>query len=529
LHLRASDTASARRGADRLEDALRIASLGGEGGRLRLLRRVALGRVAADVAPAALAVAWERAIAAAEGQQVHGSAEAASTATCAWFEDALDAHLCLALRLLCGPAPREWHWPLAVPAWRAGMSTRQALRALLSSLLARDEAPVAVPAWVAGLVEAGHAGVLLAVFEAGDEAVLRHRLDPHVPWPDPAATDALDEDEVSAMGAPRHRGPSAPVVDPSAAPRRIVAALLRAAGRSDLVRRLPPDFLPGPVRPRWHAPADLATATRTAVPATVFPGRDAMGVEHPVVAGDQALEISTHPAANESAVDAPPSVEPTRAGGIGLLLPALQRLGFPGWLDAQPTWRDTGLLQRLFAMLLARLEVDVDDPAWRLAIVPGRAVAAPDRFVAPDGWQPALLRGEGIRERGDDIGGIRSDGSGRLPLAAWRGMRPPELPPVPHAPADHAGALSIDLVAVALSAWCTALRRYLRGAVGIGLRDLVLRPAGLSITRTHLDLHYALSRGDLRLRRHGLDLDPGWLPWFGRVVSFHYGEGGGAP
>jgi len=24
------------------------------------------------------------------------------------------------------------------------------------------------------------------------------------------------------------------------------------------------------------------------------------------------------------------------------------------------------------------------------------------------------------------------------------------------------------------------------------------------------------------VRRLGLDLDPGWLPWFGRVVRFHY-------
>jgi hypothetical protein len=24
------------------------------------------------------------------------------------------------------------------------------------------------------------------------------------------------------------------------------------------------------------------------------------------------------------------------------------------------------------------------------------------------------------------------------------------------------------------------------------------------------------------VRRAGLDVDPGWLPWFGRVVNFHF-------
>jgi hypothetical protein len=31
-----------------------------------------------------------------------------------------------------------------------------------------------------------------------------------------------------------------------------------------------------------------------------------------------------------------------------------------------------------------------------------------------------------------------------------------------------------------------------------------------------------LEAADLRLRRAGLDSDPGWVPWFGRIVSFHF-------
>jgi hypothetical protein len=42
------------------------------------------------------------------------------------------------------------------------------------------------------------------------------------------------------------------------------------------------------------------------------------------------------------------------------------------------------------------------------------------------------------------------------------------------------------------------------------------------VNRTDLDVTLPLELADIRGRRVGLDLDPGWLPWFGRVVRFHY-------
>ena len=92
--------------------------------------------------------------------------------------------------------------------------------------------------------------------------------------------------------------------------------------------------------------------------------------------------------------------------------------------------------------------------------------------------------------------------------------------PTTDSPAD-------SIVALATRAWLTACRRWLRRHAGIGIADLVQRPAELAATPTHLDLFFTLAQADLRLRRPGLDLDPGWLPWFGRVVSFHYRPGRG--
>jgi hypothetical protein len=66
------------------------------------------------------------------------------------------------------------------------------------------------------------------------------------------------------------------------------------------------------------------------------------------------------------------------------------------------------------------------------------------------------------------------------------------------------------------------LRRYCR----ISLRSLIQRPGRVVMTVTHWDVIFDLNQIDLRLRRIALDSDPGWVPWLGRVVQFHYDSEG---
>src|SRR6185503_18490440 len=76
-----------------------------------------------------------------------------------------------------------------------------------------------------------------------------------------------------------------------------------------------------------------------------------------------------------------------------------------------------------------------------------------------------------------------------------------------------------------LDSWLTAMRRWSRRYARIGLRDLVCRPGRISVTNTHIDAVFDHRVADVRIRKAGLDLDPGWIPWLGRVVSFHYQYG----
>jgi hypothetical protein len=72
--------------------------------------------------------------------------------------------------------------------------------------------------------------------------------------------------------------------------------------------------------------------------------------------------------------------------------------------------------------------------------------------------------------------------------------------------------------------WTTAVRRWCRRQARQGLHALIRRPGRVHISRTHLGARFNLPQIDVRLRRLALDVDPGWVPWIGRVVQFSYLE-----
>lgn len=64
--------------------------------------------------------------------------------------------------------------------------------------------------------------------------------------------------------------------------------------------------------------------------------------------------------------------------------------------------------------------------------------------------------------------------------------------------------------------------RYLRRHGHVSLRQLIHRPGRVVLSRSHWDVVFDIDQTDLRLRRLALDSDPGWVPWLGKVVQFHF-------
>jgi hypothetical protein len=177
---------------------------------------------------------------------------------------------------------------------------------------------------------------------------------------------------------------------------------------------------------------------------------------------------------------------PTQCGGLLFLLPVLQGLGLPQWCDDDQA--SAAIARRILAAAVTRLRVPVEDAAWEItrSQVDWPTVTA----KAPAIWSGAVLR----------------------------------APTSQHHIELRQALMSASTLDQQAQVWLTAARRWLRRRAGIGLASLVLRPARLGHTATHLDMHFYVNDVDMRVRRAGLDIDPGWLPWFGRIVTYHYQE-----
>jgi hypothetical protein len=166
----------------------------------------------------------------------------------------------------------------------------------------------------------------------------------------------------------------------------------------------------------------------------------------------------------------------THAAGLFFLLNALERLGIAQALASGLAAACPDFLARVLERMAVLAGTAIDDPVlmWVAAL---RGGAADDSaFSCRLGWQPSNLNFSH-----DSV------------------------------PAEYL-----------LRVWVLAVRRWCWRTGRITVREIVTRPGVFTVNRTDLDVSLPLDQIDIRIRRIGLDLDPGWLPWFGRVVRFHY-------
>lgn len=505
LSIRAPDAALVRRGAFLIEDALRTASLPGDGGGLLLLRRLRLPPFSPAASAQQVAQRLEaqcRAAAVVDGVMADDAALAGAPAV--RFADALAAHITLTRLILGGYSGRAWCWPLVVKDYRPGLSLGPALRALALSLAALPEAPAAVPRWTAHLVAqaAGVVTALLAALDAEDVQRLQQacggalgrdagvrpaqwqtaldasarrfgREDGRHRWL--AGVAVLCGVEVVSYGNPLQfeaaQGHWPPDIEqPPPRP--------DDAGRADFAGALDPQHAAAATAPPVRDPASEVGPQRApvgvaasesspdAAPAPTAPIVESAAPTVELAALQGAVAAARSTAAPAASADGEATADAragqidrdaeaaTAAGGLLFLVPLLTQLGLPAALADASARGD--LPPRIFAILLRRLSIVDADPAWQLCEA---------RLLVDAGADRDALR------------------------------------------------------------WLAACRRHLRLQLGIGLYSLVCRAAKMRITATHADVRLPIDAVDVRIRRAGLDLDPGWVAWLGRVVRFHYGQG----
>jgi len=485
----------------KLEDALRCATLPDAGARVLLVRRLDLGPIAPGASPQSLSLLLEQRVAAVGGTWVHGADPDADRADFVFFRDGLEARCELALRLARAAPSTAWYWPLAVPEFKPEEGVSANLRRIALSIAGLPEAPSALPAWITRLTAAGAAPALARSIGPVEAAVLLRaarlsanasrsgaiRIVPLRQAPLPSTAREVDD----AEPLPHQKDDPAFAALPAWA-----QSLARAGG---FVPRVVSDV------PAVHAvKARSAHAPNQAgIEPTLQKRRDAETAPAPADAAQTEIKGAAErafDAANdirtEAAPELPPSARPfndaapSACGGLLFLLPVLHRLGYAAWAETLAEGSPLQIVQQLFSLVLRRLDVPADDPAWSFV---GTSRTVGVDYVDVDA--PAIWRSP--------------------TLAAPRGFAARDI---------VAMATQARSTAAHAAVWLTASRRWLRRVAGIGVASLVMRPAALRLTDTHADVYFRLSHADMRVRRAGLDLDLGWLPWYGRVVSFHYTE-----
>ncbi len=579
VKLAAASAALVRRGAVLLEDALRTASLpDAPGGRVLVIRQLSLGTIHADRSPAALSLVVEQRVREVARLAVHARSQSAATAQAVYFRDELEPFVLLATRLAQGLPLDAWFWRLAVPGLHPGMSRDDALRLALASALRTELGHAAAVTLVSELHALGALAPLLGALRWQDGPALARAWWGHLPSR-PAPRLPLDDvGPAEQVSGPLQRTLArwartwgagdaralwlAAVALCTHMPSRVAAPNLPARAWRVLgaLQASPTAHLPTSRESPEEAPPEPDTPTAPA-DTGVVPGIAASS--HPSVqarSGAPTSDNVTKPLdatpASPAGVSAAPQTRvrhvradtdeapgdtgatpqdarqrdvteealPTVAGGLLFLVPMLNALGLGEFLADHPALAEFGIPERLLCHVAERLGVPSTDPLFRvLQEAAAGPLPEPSPFVLPVRFQTGVGARAPFRLVREPTGRcVAFDARTRVPLASTSHGEalPPPFDRCLTTPLAH--RLPWDDANLMLRAALLAVGRVTRRLAHMGLRALVLRPGCLVATRTHLDIVFAASQADIRIRRAGLDINPGWVPWLARVIQYHY-------
>jgi hypothetical protein len=226
----------------------------------------------------------------------------------------------------------------------------------------------------------------------------------------------------------------------------------------------------------------------------------------------------------------------SKHAGLIFIIPLMKRIGMDTLMESFPAYEDLELPRRILFRCAELLSIPTDDPVLGfLGEKPEPSQVIPE-FAAPPEWRrilppPASGAYDFRLGRIRGVPGYRLilDQKGLLTVGLWHpGNRDRIKPWIDRAQQPMGRAAprtwSMDRLVDTL---VIAMIRYCRQYASMGLKGLIRRPAYVATTKTHLDVSFPFNRLDIRVRMAGLDINPGWVPWLGRVFQFHYvgGEG----
>lgn len=483
LHLTAPTAPLARRGAFLVEDALRTASFAG-GQRLVLIRRLDVGKVDPRRPPATVAMALERAWQSLAGQWVYADSPTAETAPIVWFQDAVEPYRLFAQQIAQGKTPTAWFWRKAIPA--EVVEDPAPLRRLLFTLIER-QGLLAAATFIGDLHQRNVLLPLLEQLRPADGDLLWSFYPPSsssaTPLPFPVSHFPFP---LSAVPSWNHSDPRtlwlAATLLIYEKPARLAAPYLRPMAEVVTANAFTPLHQVSDKGDHKGAPLQNENLR----PASRIPPHNGD------VVGSQRLRPASRVLPDLPPTESDPEGVYSEYAGLFLLINVLDRLGMGRWCAAMPELIEGDFPTRVLRHLVRLVQPHRTFHPQTTGI-PHAATMSPPLTGVERHIEQWFGAEEPVTTGGDMV----------APHEAKRNVGWD----------DHHQYLSL---------WTILVRRWLARHLRYDLATLVRRPGRVVWTRTHVDVIFDERQVDLAIRMAGVDIDPGWVPWWGRVVKFHY-------
>ncbi|MEA5463931.1 hypothetical protein [Leptothoe sp. PORK10 BA2] len=504
------------RGQRLLEDALHTASLpAAETSQLLFIRHLNVGTIHSDQSAMRLSVNLEKQIQQLIAIATPGTHPTAVQAPVVSFPDDLSAYSHFAHCLCTGQSLTAWFWPRLLPTWNSALSKADTVHLLLSHLATHPLAPFATATVLQHLYRQGVLSPLLALFQPEDGPKLLAQNG----WSVPIFADSIPSVGLASapfLAALIHPWPIEDSRTLWLAAMGLVAEHPTLAQTNNLMaiaqRQISLHFAPAPssdpIADSSH-PSATTTEPQNPLPSSRHSEPQSKAADFPddfrasELTQPEALTLNSRNPLPGSGYSEPQSKvadfpdnsstseftqpeTPTEQSLPALVSPPSQLSTSAAVPQRSPLVQSTTLsgtyTDYAGLMYLLNLLQYLQLPAYL------------PQYNDPDTFSQTLLGYVAHR-----LGVPNQDPilTSLIPFAF-----------IPHSPLHPL--------------WYSALKTWSRRHTGLTLKALIQRPGELALTPTHLDLTFDLNQVDIRIRKAGLDLNPGWLPWFGRVVAFHY-------
>ncbi len=221
----------------------------------------------------------------------------------------------------------------------------------------------------------------------------------------------------------------------------------------------------------------------------------------------------------------------TECAGLSFVISLLEYIAIQEILTINPWLGELNFPARIIQAVVSRLNINSQDPVIQIVPKqPGLPEVGLDHFISPATWQSLIYwpgSNKNIAYRFPTTANNQScyitDRSKTILLYVGNAEQT-DLPEwlnntcIINQQGVYATPHLVDLEITTQLLFGKYLRRYAQ----TGLKQLVHRVGHVAITKTHLDVLFDPGITDSQIRIAGLDINPGWVSWLGKVVQFHY-------